>query len=732
MTPERWEQVKALFSEAMEHPRAERMAFLDRVCASDDALRGEVASLLAAAEGPDSLPAARDAIAVAARDALRAPGAPFGSPLAPIGEREPVLQSALEAALGQQYEIIRPLGHGGMGAVYLARDQAIERLVAIKVLRPDLANVPDGRQRFRREARIIAQLSHPGILPLHTFGTLGDLWYFVMGYVRGVSLAERLRVEGRLPVEEAHRILSELADALDCAHQHGVVHRDIKPANILIDDESGRAVLADFGIARMDGADDDLTITGMVIGTPDYMSPEQALGTRAVDERSDIYSLGVVGYAMLAGRDSISGITDRPSRVLPPLQGAAPAIPAELAAVIMRCLERNPAARWPSARALKQALMRASGEPAASVPEPLRELPAFGPYAVLWTAVWIALAARPFRSVGDRALLLLVALVVPIGLILHVRNVAGDGLRPLELARIAFWPPEWWGMWWPRALRRPTDLWSRLPRPARVVRTVLSTIILALPAMILMREWIEAVAGESSTGAGQRWFVRFEAVLIVAAIGVVTWAFRWALQRGLSWEEAARVLFGATTPSAGWNAPIIRRLLVTPVPGVRPPDRDDAADHRRAIADIAPQLTGSLGELSAMVASAADRATGAIDAIDVESAWLETHAGAGVVDRLSAQIGELESTNMSSVEAEELTQLLRRELELVRRMRVRLDHLAQRRARLLSVLRGLWRQLSVLRDAEFEARATPASTLADLHTLCREVAVILDGDARTG
>jgi serine/threonine-protein kinase len=178
-----------------------------------------------------------------------------------------------------------------MGAVYLARERSLERFVAIKVLRPELAEAHDGRERFRREARIAAQLSHPGIVPLHTFGEVGGIWYFVMGYVRGTSLAERLRLEGHIPVDEAHRILTELADALASAHRSGVVHRDIKPANILLDADSGRAVLADFGVAKVGAGDEQLTATGVVIGTPHYMSPEQVLGAHAVDERSDIYSL---------------------------------------------------------------------------------------------------------------------------------------------------------------------------------------------------------------------------------------------------------------------------------------------------------------------------------------------------------------------------------------------------------------------------------------------------------
>lgn len=729
MTPERWQQVKAVLSEALEQPRAGRMAFLDRACGHDEALRGEVASLLIAAEGIDSLPTARDAVAVAAHRAFGIRGTPPGAPYSAGGERDIALQSALEVALGQQYEIIRPLGHGGMGAVYLARERALERLVAIKVLRPDLADAPDGRQRFRREARIVAQLSHPGILPLHTFGTVGELWYFVMGYVRGVSLAERLRVEGRLPVDEAHRILIELAEALDCAHRNGVVHRDIKPANILIDEESGRAVLADFGIARVDGADDGLTATGLVIGTPDYMSPEQATGTRDVDERSDIYSLGVVGCAMLAGREAVADAAARVSRLLSPTQVTSSPIPADLAAVVVRCLERDPSARWPSAHALKEALVRANGDPMAQVPESLRELPTFGPYAVLWAGIWIALAALPFRSIGDRALLSLVALVVPFGLVMHVRNVAGDGRRPLELARIAFWPPEWWGMWWPKLLRRPTDLWNRLPRPARVVRAVLSTIIIALPALILMREWIEAIAGASTTGAGERWFIRVEAVLVAVAGAVIAWAFRWAFSKGLSWQDATQVLFGATTPSAGWSAPTIRRLLAPLVHGVRPPDREDAADHGRAIAEVAARLSGPCAELARRVGASAARVVAAIEACDVERTWLETHAGTGVIDRLSAQLAALESANTTSPDAGELTQLLRRELELTGRMRAGLDHVAQRRTRLLSLLRGVWTHLATVRDAQLEEREIPHAAIADLSSLDREIASVLDENA---
>jgi serine/threonine protein kinase len=271
VTRERWGQIKGVVADAMELPVGERAAYLDRVCAHDPALRAEVESLLESAEGGDSLPGARAAVATAAASALGMRG---GAPL------DVEVQSILDGALGQQYEMLRLLGHGGMGTVYLARDRALERFVAIKVLRPDVAALHGGRERFRREARIVAQLSHPGILSLYTFGEVHGLWYFVTEYVRGVSLAERLRVEGRLDSDEAQRILAETAEALACAHQHGIVHRDIKPANILLDEESGRAVLADFGIAKLEGSADELTKTGAIIGTPSYMSPGASRGRR--------------------------------------------------------------------------------------------------------------------------------------------------------------------------------------------------------------------------------------------------------------------------------------------------------------------------------------------------------------------------------------------------------------------------------------------------------------------
>ncbi|MDB4916289.1 MAG: protein kinase [Gemmatimonadetes bacterium] len=652
VTPERWAQIKDVVARALE--TADRTAFLDFACAGDPALRTEVESLLAHSAGTDSFPVARPA----------------------AGEH-----TLLDQALGAQYEIIRPLGRGGMGSVYLARERALERFVAIKVLRPDLAEAAEHRERFRREARVAAQLSHPGILPLHTFGEVGGLWYFVMGYVRGPSLADRLRLEGALLAGEAVRILAEVADALECAHRAGVIHRDIKPANILLDEDSGRAMLADFGISKVQGAGDSLTASGMIVGTPHFMSPEQVRGS-AVNERSDIYSLGAVGYAMLTGREPFAGVS--PAELMPwRVSHDAPPLPAsvspEVAVIITRSMARDPSLRWPSARAFMDALLRARDGALAVLPASMRDLPTFGPYALLWSIGWSILAFRKFGSVGDRVILLLVALVVPVGFALHLWNSERPGLSFAELSRVAFWPPEWWGMWWPLRLRRPTDLWARLPWQGRAVRRVLSAFFVLLPVMILLRQRFSLDVGESQPA----WFVAFESILMVGAVIVVASAFWWSLSRGLSLRESVRLLVGATVDSPGWNEGGVVKVLRAEPGGVRAPDRDSAADHVRAIGELVALSSPVFGTEAL---NAARRLLADIEACDVEIASLRGVASDGELDRLSAQVALLAGQSSAA----EMVSLVEQQLDLVRRMRVRSEVVSQRRSALLNLMRGLW------------------------------------------
>jgi eukaryotic-like serine/threonine-protein kinase len=270
--------------------------------------------------------------------------------------RRPDLGSRVTAALADRYRIERELGQGGMATVYLAEDLKHRRRVAVKVLRPELAESIGGA-RFLREIEIAAQLTHPHILPLHDSGDAGGFLYYVMPYVDGEPLRAKLARDGALPPAEAARYLREVADALAYAHSRGVVHRDIKPENVMI---SGRhAMVMDFGIAKAvsEAADspEGLTTVGMTLGTPAYMAPEQAVADPRIDHRADIYALGVMGYEMVAGRPPFDGrspqqvlaahVTEAPE----PLLTRAPSCPPALASLVMKCLEKRAEARPQSA-----------------------------------------------------------------------------------------------------------------------------------------------------------------------------------------------------------------------------------------------------------------------------------------------------------------------------------------------------------------------------------------------
>src|SRR3989441_6624318 len=276
------------------------------------------------------------------------------------------LLQRLRQALGTSYTVEGEIGRGGMGVVYRARDERLKRAVAVKVLPPDLAFREEIRVRFLREAETAARLSHPHIVPIHTVGEGPDgLAYFVMAFVDGESLAGRLGRRGRLPPHEARRTMMGTADALGAAHALGIIHRDVKPDNILLEGSRGRVVVTDFGIAKALSSTTGpatLTATGVAIGTPHYMSPEQAAGDREIDGRSDIYSLGVVGYQMLAGELPFHAPTV-PGILMKHITERAPLVtdkcrecPEDLAACVMRSLEKDPEDRWPTADALRRAL----------------------------------------------------------------------------------------------------------------------------------------------------------------------------------------------------------------------------------------------------------------------------------------------------------------------------------------------------------------------------------------
>jgi serine/threonine-protein kinase len=255
--------------------------------------------------------------------------------------------------LGGRYRIERELGRGGMATVFLATDTSVGRRVAIKVLHPDLAAAV-GAERFHREIHIASTLTHPNILPVYDSGQMNGGLFYVMPVVEGESLRDRLDRERQLPLDDAIRITCEVASALEYAHSKGIVHRDIKPENILL--EEGHAVVADFGIARATSSLGDgpaLTKTGMSLGTPAYMSPEQALADKSLDGRSDQYSLACVTYEMLTGEPpftsaSVQGlIAKHLATPVPEITTVRPSVTDEVQDVILRALEKVPADRFP-------------------------------------------------------------------------------------------------------------------------------------------------------------------------------------------------------------------------------------------------------------------------------------------------------------------------------------------------------------------------------------------------
>src|SRR2546425_9492592 len=277
------------------------------------------------------------------------------------------LLARLQAALGDTYRIEKELGGGGMSRLFLATEASLHRQVVIKLLPPEFTSEVSAA-RFKQEIELAAHLQHPNILPVLTAGAKDDLLFYVMPFVPGESLRHRLTREGRLPVADAVRILHEIADALAQAHAEGVIHRDIKPENILL--LGSHAVLTDFGVARAlaeSRSGGRLTDTGLALGTPGYMSPEQAAGERHIDARTDLYALAVVGYEMLAGFPPFAGPTAQAviaahlTATPKPLTDVRPETPPEVADAIARALAKDPNARLRTAAEFRDAFGPAPG-----------------------------------------------------------------------------------------------------------------------------------------------------------------------------------------------------------------------------------------------------------------------------------------------------------------------------------------------------------------------------------
>ena len=589
------------------------------------------------------------------------------------GHTPDLLHDRVAAAIGDLYDLGAELGRGAMSVVYQATDLRLKRAVAVKVLPPDLAFRVEVRSRFLREAETAAQLGHPHIVPIYTVDERHGIVYFVMPLLEGETLEQRLARDPRPPFDEVRRVLREVADALAFAHERGVIHRDVKPENIFLDRRSGRSVVADFGIARAAEGDLALTMTGTAIGTPAYMSPEQATGERELDGRSDVYALGVVGYLMVAGRLPFEAsstpammmkhIAERPR----PLRELRADAPPALAAAIERALAKRREDRWSAASHFRDAMADPAlhASPSRAGPDPGRWEP---PQRVVAPAAPpAAYPAMSRREVSRRPL--------EERMRIFRRNIAGSGGLVLVLAGINYATTPW----------LPWFLFPALGIGARVMRQWGSLWSDGLSwRQVFGREPVPVLAGRSAAAAAQR--SADEVAAKLASPHVLQGAHGAAVRRAI----ANRVTILGTIESL-------------------------TSEDRALIPDVVPTVN-ALVERTAMLAQMLHR--------------LDTDVSPAMIARLEARIGDVEREPLEAADRD-------RRLALLQRQRASVRDLADRRAKVASRLESAALALENLKLDLLKLRASGvAASIQDLtqatqeaRALSREIGHVLEAAA---
>jgi predicted Ser/Thr protein kinase len=632
------------------------------------------------------------------------------------------LRAAIEKAIGNQYEVLHLIGRGGMGAVYLARDRFLDRLVAVKIL-PDTGDA-EGRERFLREARTAAKLTHPSIVPLHTFSQVDDTLLYVMGYIEGESLESLLKREGRLPADRAGQIMSEIAGALDYAHAMGIVHRDVKPDNVLIDRDSGRAYLTDFGIAKA-ASGKTMTRTGMVVGTPHYMSPEQGSGD-AVDGRSDLYALGVIGYRMLSGRLPFDApgmqelMVQHATREPVPLE--ADQSSQALATVVTRCLRKAPIERWQSGAAVVTALQPL--EPTAlGLPEELSGLPSTMSNVLgLWIVFDVLLACVAVFSFNKIWVIMGAigpVVTMPIVAASVIVSARRHGIGWRDALRYACMPPAGWTGWWPARLRRPGDVWSRLPAPIRRVRAAFTALnafnVLLIPAMAYtMSRYLLPVPdmdyAQKTTNIVVGLSISTFVVLMGAMVSTLKWPKRFPVGK---W--ASRQLISTPT----WNSPFWKRPEVEAIlsPAATPEKRfTRTADEVVGEIDrIVAALPSAIGPAASDAAKAARDVLALFHEVERELTAIERDADPAERARLESKVAALGESPMRD--------LLRQQLALHEQLEVRRRQLGDDRDRCLTLLKRVHLELARSRAELARDGASPEALSGQIRAVCRDLQI---------
>jgi len=624
------------------------------------------------------------------------------------------LHDRVVAAVGDQYLVEAEIGRGGMAAVFRALDLRLHRHVAIKALPPELAFNHDVRTRFLREAQTAAQLSHPNIVPIYTVDERGGVVYFVMALVEGESLAARLARQPRLSIDAVRRILAEVADALDYAHACGVVHRDIKPDNILLDRTTGRALVTDFGIAAAAG-DARLTLTGVAVGTPAYMSPEQAMGERDLDGRSDQYSLGVVGYQMLVGETPFKAantpamLVKHLSETPKPIRDRRPDVPAPLAAVIDRAIAKKPEQRWPTAGGFRDALTQADARPTAAPAAPLQSPNGGATEELLRPGQMLRRAMR----LGDDVLPSLPPLPVrPVGLGMSRREWKDWAREQKRLAREATRMARD-GVLVATGGETPQELrWYQIENRVLRFRRRVVQMLVVVPALFFI----------NLAMAGFPWFIFPSIFLVLSAL----------MQAGNLWADG---ISPGTALRSGWRERIRGSLGVAPPAPARPPVPPPDLAATLVPADV---LAGAHGHVVRRAAEDTMQIREIISKLssverdmlpDVEptiGGLLERVASlATTVHRLDADVsgtslGALDE-RIAGAERDGRTVDTDRRLALLRRQRVTLHDLLERRRTLLEQLESASLTLQNLKFDLLKLRsAGVSSAMEDVTSATRE------------